>query len=81
MTTLEILTTPGCSHCGKAKELIKKIKLDFPNLKVKEIDIIQHPEVVQKYQIFSSPGIVINGKLEFVGVPNEEELRKKLNKI
>lgn len=80
MTTVQILTTPGCVHCGKAKELLKKIKPDFPSLTIEEIDITKKPEILQKYQIFSTPGIVINGKLEFTGVPKEAELRKKLSR-
>ena len=74
-----ILDTPGCVSCKYAEELIARIKkeenLHF-DIEVK--DITKHPEVLQKYQIMSSPGIVIDGKLEFTGKPKEDELRKKL---
>lgn len=43
------------------------------------IDITKNPEILLKYQVMSAPGIVIDEKLEFTGVPNEEELKKKLN--
>lgn len=75
---IEILTTPDCVHCAEAKRVINKIKKDTPNVKVETIDVTEHPDVAQKYMLMTAPGIVIDGKLEFIGVPKEEELRKKL---
>ena len=81
MVEIKLLTTPGCSHCAKTKEILKKIKPDFPNLKVKEVDLTKHPEEVVKYRIMATPGIIINGKLEFSGGVTEEQLRKKLKEV
>lgn len=76
---IEILTTPGCVHCAEAKKLLEKVKRDTPNVEVEIIDVAEHPDVAQKYMLMSAPGIVIEGKLEYMGgVPNEEELRKKI---
>jgi len=76
---VQILKTPGCSSCARATAMIKKIKkeekLDFV---IEELDITQHPDVLQKYQIMTSPGIVIDGKLEFTGIPSEKKLKSKL---
>jgi hypothetical protein len=33
---------------------------------------------LEKYPIFTAPGIVINGKLEFTGIPKKEKLIEKL---
>jgi len=77
---VEILATPGCSRCAQTKKILEKIKPDFPTLTIKETDITKHPEVVQKYQIMSTPGVVINGKLEFEGGASEQALREKLKK-
>lgn len=78
---VQILKTPSCGSCAKATELIRKIKeeegLDF---EIEELDITEHPDLLQKYQIMVSPGIVIDGKLEFTGMPSEKELRMKLRK-
>jgi glutaredoxin len=42
------------------------------------IDVTENPEYLEKYPIFTAPGIVIDGKLEFVGVPKKQELLEKL---
>lgn len=78
--TIELLTAgPGCSKCQRGKEKINKIIEKYGNkIKVEEIDITQHPEKVQEYNIFSTPGIVVNGELIGEGTVDEEKLRKKI---
>jgi small redox-active disulfide protein 1 len=79
MTSIKVLTIPGCAHCPEAKALAYKMKEEMPELEVEVIDVLKHPEVAARYQLMSAPGIVINDKLEYVGgVPKEEELRRKL---
>jgi len=74
-----ILDVPGCASCTIAEQLIKQIKKE-ENLKFKvEVkDITKHPGLLQKYQVMSAPGIVIDGKLAFTGKPSLKELREKL---
>jgi len=76
---VQILKTPGCSSCAKATDLIMKIRED-DNLEfeVEELDITKNPELLWKHQIMVSPGIIIDGKLEFTGVPDKKKLRNKL---
>jgi len=51
---------------------------EHPDIRWTEIDITEHPEVAVKYRVMSTPAIAINGKLEFTGVPKEEDLRRRL---
>lgn len=78
MVEVKVLKSPGCSRCAQAITLVRKLQREMPGVSVEEVDIIDHPEEVFKYQLLFSPGIVINGILEFVGVPKEEDLRQKL---
>jgi len=70
---VQILTTPGCSSCVKVEKMLDEMKVKY-----EIIDITKNPRILQKYPVMSAPGIVIKGKLEFQGVPNKEELKKKL---
>lgn len=70
---VQILTTPGCSGCAKAEKM-----LDEMNVNYEVIDVTENPKILEKYPIMTAPGIVINGKLEFTGVPSKDELKKKL---
>jgi glutaredoxin len=76
---IEIFVAPeGCPSCGKAQRLVKQIAPDYPGVEVREIHILDAPDRVVEYGVFSTPFIVIDGNVEFVGVPKESELRQRL---
>lgn len=83
MIKLQIITSPGCECCEDVKIYIKDVQKDFPGLEVEIIDMTTPAGqgLVQKYNILSAPGIIINGKLEFSGETKEKDLRKKLKEI
>jgi glutaredoxin len=70
---IEVLTTPDCSNCS----IVEKM-LDEAGFEYSVIDITEKPDYLQKYPIFTAPGIVIDGKLEFTGIPKKEKLIEKL---
>ena len=71
---IEILTTPSCGNC-KAVETM----LDEMNVSYQVIDVTEKPEYLEKYPIFTAPGVVIDGKLEFTGIPKKQKLLEKLS--
>lgn len=71
---IEILTTPSCGNC----KVVEKM-LDEMNLSYDVIDVTEKPEYLEKYPIFTAPGVVIDDKLEFTGVPKKQELLEKIN--
>ncbi len=66
---VQILTTPDCSNCSVVERMLDEMKVSY-----EVIDVTTHPEYLQKYPIFTAPGIVINGKLEFTGIPKKEKI-------
>ncbi|MBM3895961.1 MAG: thioredoxin family protein [Thaumarchaeota archaeon] len=70
---VQILTTPSCSNCSVVEKM-----LDEFGVKYEVIDVTEKPEYLQKYPIYTAPGIVIDDKLEFVGVPKKEKLKAKI---
>ncbi|MEC4847677.1 MAG: thioredoxin family protein [Nitrosarchaeum sp.] len=72
--TVLVLTTPGCSNCNVLEKMLDKL-----GIKYDVIDVTEKPEYLEKYPIFMAPGLVINGKLEFTGIPKKEDLEKKFS--
>lgn len=72
---IEILTTPGCANCSVVERMLDEMKVPY-----EVIDVTEKPEYLEKYPIFTAPGVVIDGKLEFTGVPKKEELIEKLQR-
>jgi glutaredoxin len=70
---IEILTTPSCGNCKAVEDI-----LDEMNVSYDIIDVTESPEYLEKYPIFTAPGIVIDGKLEFTGIPKKQKLLEKL---
>ena len=68
---IEILTTPDCSNCKILEQMLDKMGYSY-----QIIDVTDNPEYLQKYPIFTAPGLIINGKLEFTGIPKQKELEK-----
>jgi glutaredoxin len=71
---IEILTTPSCGNCKVVETM-----LDEMNISYQVVDVTEKPEYLEKYPIFTAPGVVIDGKLEFTGIPKKQELLEKLS--
>lgn len=73
---VEILTTPGCSNCSVVEKMLDEMEVSYD-----VIDVTKKPEYLQKYPIYTAPGVVINGKLEFTGVPKKQKLIEKIEGV
>ena len=80
---LEELSSPGCHNCAAFKAMWEEMKSDWPSVQFREVSLMdpEGQEMVQKYQIFASPGIVINGELFSTGGVNREEFITKLTEL
>jgi thiol-disulfide isomerase/thioredoxin len=76
-----VLSTPGCAGCDALKAVLKKVLADYPLLDWEEIDLIEHPEVAERYRILSVPAVVIDERLEFPTIPKEAALRERIAAI
>lgn len=83
MIKVTLIRPSGCSHCGAVKATLEKMKTDYPELMIKEIDMTtpEGQELVQKYGILSSPGILVNDEFFAFGGATEEQFRKKFDEL
>jgi len=72
---IEILTTPSCGNCKVVEEMLDEMDVSY-----QIIDVTEKPEYLEKYPIFTAPGVVIDDKLEFTGIPKRQELLERLSK-
>jgi len=83
MIDIQFITVPGCHECAKAKNIFEELKSQYPEMQITEINVTS-PEgmaLVQKYGIFSSPGIIVNGELFSTGALHKESFIKKLDEL
>lgn len=73
MKKIEIMTTPGCSNCSVVERMLDELNFSYDI-----IDVTEKPEYLEKYPIYTAPGVAIDGKLEFTWVPKKQERVEKL---
>ena len=81
--TLEELSSPGCHNCAAFKEFWEAEKGNWPNVKFTEVSLVDPAgqELVQKHQIFASPGIILNGELFATGGIDKDAFLEKLKEL
>lgn len=77
------LTMVGCHSCAEAKKIFDEVLPDFSNIEVEEVDITSEhgQELVSKYSVMASPGIIINDELFSSGGVDKEKLIEKLKSL
>ncbi|NIA29916.1 MAG: glutaredoxin [Actinobacteria bacterium] len=77
---VEIFSSIGCSKCGRAKDLLRKVVKDFASSQIewREINILEELDYAMTLGVLSSPAIAIDGKVVFSGLPSARKLRTTL---
>lgn len=80
---IQFVTSPGCTHCATARKVFEELKPKYPSMQIEEIDVTTEKgmELVAKYGIFASPGIIINNELFATGGLNKETFIKKIESV
>ena len=81
MIKIEVFTAPGCSKCGKAKDVLKDVVSTMPlanNLEWAEINILDDIDYAVDLGVLSTPAIAIDGELVFTSLPSVKELKQAL---
>lgn len=83
MIKITLIRPDGCQHCVAVKTTLEKMKADYPELIVEDIDMVtpEGQELVKKHGILSSPGILVNDEFFAFGGATEEQFRKKFDEL
>jgi thiol-disulfide isomerase/thioredoxin len=80
---LEVLASPGCHVCRMFEEYWQGISRNWPNVSFKHFDVTtpEGQEVAQKYMIFASPGIILNGEVWATGGFDKNKFIERLKEL
>jgi hypothetical protein len=62
-------------------QAVERSKVRFPDLQVREWNLLEYPELGPRYGVMATPAIIINGCLEFSGVPREQAFLERLEAV
>jgi glutaredoxin-like protein len=82
---IETIVTPSCPYCPYAVLMANMFayeayKAGSKNVTSIVVEAYENMDIAQKYAVSSVPSIVINGRVEFIGVPYEDQLLEVLIK-
>lgn len=80
---IQELSSPGCHICKEFEAFWSSIKKDWPGVEYQNISVTtpEGQELAQKYMIFASPGIIVNGELFSTGGFNREKFIARLKEL
>lgn len=80
---LEVVTSPGCTHCHEFLEFWKTISGEWPNVTMRDVSIVtpEGMEMAGKYEIFAAPGIILNDEVFATGGFDKEKFIEKLKQL
>ncbi len=85
MNAVELIevSSPGCHNCAVFRDYWEKEKANWPNVTMREVNLLEPEgqEMVQKYMIMASPGIILNGELFSTGGVTKDKFFEKLKEL
>lgn len=71
---VQVVYTKTCKYCGPTKEMWRDLQKVY-EFEYEEIDAqsSKGQELVQKFSIMTVPTTIIDGKVQFVGMPNKNK--------
>ncbi len=70
---IKVFIAPVCPHCAQVVESVNRIAIANPEIKVTVIDVMLYPDLIEKYEITSTPTVII-GDVKLIGEHSLEEL-------
>jgi hypothetical protein len=80
MELIYLRSPTGLQH-QRALEILAKVREARPDVTIREVDPSEDPALAERFKIKYSPGLIINGRIEFVGIPREGMLLERLELI
>ncbi|MEO0275174.1 MAG: thioredoxin family protein [candidate division WOR-3 bacterium] len=77
---IKVFVTPSCPYCPRMVILANKVAFENKNIKTNIIEVIEFPELGEKYNVFGVPKTVINENIEFEGAVPEGYFIENLEK-
>lgn len=85
VATIETIVTPSCPYCPYAALMANMFAYEAFRNKVNNVvsivvEAYENMDIAEKYAVSSVPTVVVNERVEFIGVPYEDQLLESIIK-
>jgi glutaredoxin-like protein len=77
---IQVLVTPTCPYCAMAVRTAHKFAIENENITADMVEIVEFPDIAQRYSAMSVPKIVINDNVDFVGAQPPDKFMDEIIK-
>lgn len=79
---IEVFASPGCSKCGHAKDVLRKLIKELGSDKIQwcEVNVLDEIDHAVELGVLSTPSIAIDGELIYTSLPSASKLRAELER-
>jgi len=81
MVKVTLLQSPYSYQVERAKRFLKVLRETRPDIDIVEVEPEQGKELMEKKNLHFGPAILINDRLEFVGIPNMRWFFARLGEV
>lgn len=79
-TNLEVLYTPNTPGCSQSMDIANRLAIATGTIAANNIEIIEFPQIAEKYNVLGVPKTVANGSLKFTGLYSLDEVLQIIEK-
>ncbi len=78
---LVYLKSPTGQQHARAQAVLARVREQMPELEYREVDPRKDPDYASQFPISYAPGLVVDGRIEYVGIPRERMLLDRLRQL
>mgnify|MGYP001563864757 FL=1 len=83
MIKVTLIRPSAGAHCKAVKATLEEMRSDYPDIIIEEVDMLtpKGQKLVKKYNILSSPGILVTDEFFVFGGATKEQFKKKFAEL
>ncbi|MEE9592971.1 MAG: hypothetical protein V3W28_05270 [Thermoplasmata archaeon] len=78
---LVYLKSPTGQQHERAEAVLALVQEIMPDLEYREVDPRNDPDYAARFPISHAPGLIVDGRIEYVGIPRERMLLDRLRQL
>jgi hypothetical protein len=78
---LVYLKSPTGQQHERAEAVLAIVRETLPDLEYREVDPRKDPDYAAQFPISHAPGLIVDGRIEYVGIPRERMLLDRLRQL